>query len=151
MNNKDVENDKIKIWTCAMTNDSKSRKENKISSLEQNGLVDWAKWKWKKPKYGIFSHISKRLAKERYCHLWCWPSIIHILTFINLLIDTMKAEIKWSRSWITVIANSKTFNGTIHLKTVTVMQVSHYKLMYQLQEKTGSQKHPDFCEWWEKS
>lgn len=38
----------------------KIKERNKISSLEQSGLVDWAKWKWKKPKYGIFFHIFQK-------------------------------------------------------------------------------------------
>lgn len=38
-------------------NQMKGTKE--ISSLEQNWFVNWAKWKLKKPKYGILSHIYK--------------------------------------------------------------------------------------------
>ena len=58
MKNKDVENDrKIKIWTCAMTNDSKLKwKEIK---QEISSFVNWAKWKLKKPKNVFFPHLKK--------------------------------------------------------------------------------------------
>lgn len=42
----------------------KMKGRNKILSLEQNGLVDWAKWKWKKPEYGIFfTYVKKDLQR----------------------------------------------------------------------------------------
>lgn len=51
-----------------------------------------------------------------------------------------------SRLWISMTANSKTFNCTIHIKTnCEVLR----KKMYQLQEKTGSQ-NIQISEWWEK-
>lgn len=37
----------------------KMKGTKEISSLEQNWFVNWAKWKLKKPKYGILSHIYK--------------------------------------------------------------------------------------------
>lgn len=41
----------------------KMKGKKEISSLEQNGFVNWAEWKPKKQKYGIF-HISKKKKKK---------------------------------------------------------------------------------------
>lgn len=80
----------------------KMRGTKETSSLEQNGFVKWAKWKLKSQNMVFFTYLKKNFQRNVTA---IFDLIEFIFKALCRLIDTMKAQIKWSRLWITMTAN----------------------------------------------